>query len=1226
MRAEDNSQMTTLSPASYQIVMTAIKHAKMKGHCQVQPLHVAAALLDPLTRSPTLYNACLQSLEEPSHPLKCDALDLCFKVALDRLPVITDPEKNKDQAMSNALGAALKRAHANERRGTPEQSLQPLLAVKTGIAHLTISILDDPSVSRVFREAGFSSTAVKNNMEEAVAKAALAGPVAPPSLDNSGLRRIQFSMPQFSGARLDSVQFRNSFFPGPFSAGDPSINHMKFLERGRMNGSSNGVDVLAERESPYFATAPLKFLESQLAQKRPEQASRILGRPSFTNRLDTEIRNIVEAFAAGPKKRNPVAVSDSGPNSVLKELSLRLVRGEVPSLRGVHLLDLPFTSLSVGILSQEDFEQKLAKLKRDVDGFMQTGGAIISVGDLQWLLDPSQSIASRLLQELQQLMNSNAHNRLWLLASASPNTMERCRANNHILLDSLGLYPILLAPDSPVSALQPRLGSYYNVKNAEIAFLSQTGGLKAAPIQNGFEKLDCCPDCNSKFQQECSILVKEEQTLCLGSGQSPAYPVGFSKFPWMQNPNDKGRATLPVKEEENLVSHRIEELRQKWQHQCSSTHHVHSGGFTPVDSRDQSVSPVAEIVSPQERNARISLPMLSGPLASKCAPVQSLKIAEEKLLDLAPLHARLARGNMPHFLSSPKPSTVSKNGELETKNGVESGSSPLSWMRRDPINGPTLSMKPNILSLKSGHPGVSVGTDLALGRPSLGPVASTRDLREEGQQPLHSKLQQPKVFRMSSHSGMMRPDTENLNDLCYSLSKAVSWQKEAVGAVAAAVMKCRSGEGRRSGAPGRTDSWLMFLGPDRVGKREVAKALSNLVFGKEESFVLLTGWQPDASGRTPPSSGILAADSNGVKIRGKTPLDRLVDLLSRKPLAVVLLENIECADPVFKKNLTRAIERGKLADSFGKEAPLKNVIIIMTCSAGASLLSSRRNTQGQKAVEFDEEKLSGLGPSEVQLVVDNTASGNVLHTTGKGLSIVDFVRTGQSQKSLKEEKPAESILLFGSPMFKRKADSVTQDEHSRGSRSPPQKTCKRDESSPNRAFSLDLNLSVDENLSEDEEPCITEELCATSAPESVEELTVKVIQSARGECPAAMFSRLDAAVVFKPFNLDDLTDWVLERLESALEDVMHTVKVSVEIDRTLLEVMVTYAWENFPNPDAFQGWVDNVLMRAMSGLVENGSLRPDAVVKVMGVERNVMMTSPMELKVELLPRIIGIDQ
>jgi len=64
--------------------------------------------------------------------------------------------------------AALKRAQAHQRRGSSELQQQPMLAVKVEFEQLVISILDDPSVSRIMREATFSSPAVKATIERSL--------------------------------------------------------------------------------------------------------------------------------------------------------------------------------------------------------------------------------------------------------------------------------------------------------------------------------------------------------------------------------------------------------------------------------------------------------------------------------------------------------------------------------------------------------------------------------------------------------------------------------------------------------------------------------------------------------------------------------------------------------------------------------------------------------------------------------------------------------------------------------------------------------------------------------------------------------------------------------------------------------------------------------------------------------------------------------------------------
>lgn len=167
MRAGGYTIQHTLTPEAATVVKQALGLARRRGHAQVTPLHVASAML----ASPTnlLRKACLQP---NSHPLQCKALELCFNVALNRLPtsqsspIMINPNQSHHPSLSNALVAAFKRAQAHQRRGSIENQQQPILALKVEIEQLIISILDDPSVSRVMREAGFSSTQVKSNIEQ----------------------------------------------------------------------------------------------------------------------------------------------------------------------------------------------------------------------------------------------------------------------------------------------------------------------------------------------------------------------------------------------------------------------------------------------------------------------------------------------------------------------------------------------------------------------------------------------------------------------------------------------------------------------------------------------------------------------------------------------------------------------------------------------------------------------------------------------------------------------------------------------------------------------------------------------------------------------------------------------------------------------------------------------------------------------------------------------------
>ncbi|XP_018477613.2 protein SMAX1-LIKE 3 isoform X2 [Raphanus sativus] len=168
MRAGGCTVEQALTPEAANLVKQAMSLARRRGHAQVTPLHVASTMLSAPTG--LLRTACLQS---HTHPLQCRALELCFNVALNRLPTSTGSpmlgvQTSPFPSISNALGAAFKRAQAHQRRGSIESQQQPVLAVNIEVEQLIISILDDPSVSRVMREAGFSSPQVKGKVEQAV--------------------------------------------------------------------------------------------------------------------------------------------------------------------------------------------------------------------------------------------------------------------------------------------------------------------------------------------------------------------------------------------------------------------------------------------------------------------------------------------------------------------------------------------------------------------------------------------------------------------------------------------------------------------------------------------------------------------------------------------------------------------------------------------------------------------------------------------------------------------------------------------------------------------------------------------------------------------------------------------------------------------------------------------------------------------------------------------------
>uniref|UniRef100_A0A6V7QSY6 Clp R domain-containing protein n=1 Tax=Ananas comosus var. bracteatus TaxID=296719 RepID=A0A6V7QSY6_ANACO len=94
MRAELSTIQQTLTPEAAAVLSRAMEEAARRHHGQTTPLHVAATLL--AAPSGLLRRACARSHPASAHPLQCRAIELCFSVALDRLPSNPNPGPNQN--------------------------------------------------------------------------------------------------------------------------------------------------------------------------------------------------------------------------------------------------------------------------------------------------------------------------------------------------------------------------------------------------------------------------------------------------------------------------------------------------------------------------------------------------------------------------------------------------------------------------------------------------------------------------------------------------------------------------------------------------------------------------------------------------------------------------------------------------------------------------------------------------------------------------------------------------------------------------------------------------------------------------------------------------------------------------------------------------------------------------------------------------------------------------
>ncbi|CAO2823991.1 unnamed protein product [Amaranthus hypochondriacus] len=443
MRSQGCTIQQALTQEATAVVKQAVALAKKRGHVQVTPLHVAHTMLS--ISSGLFRAACLQS---HSHPLQCRALELCFNVALNRLPTstsgpMTGPYTNRDHqpTIANALVAGFKRAQAHQRRGSIENQQQPLLGVKIELGQLIISILDDPSVSRVMKEAGFSSTLVKEKVEQAISMETTNG-------NNNNNNNIK---PKDSNNI--TINRNNNNFVQDTRLINVTMTDNNFVSRSQTIG-------LLKVEKPR--------LYADQGEVRNE-----------------DVMSVIESLV-NTRKRNSVVVGECVTilESIVRGVMDRIEKGEVDdALKEVKFIHLSFSSF--GHLSRGEVDQKVDELKGLVKTccIEENKGVILYLDDLKWvnefrefnhsndnniniLVDQHQARRNsyycpieHMIMEIKKLAlgyNGEFCGKVWLLGIATFQTYMRCKSGQASSLETLwGLHAITIPANSLGLSLVP---------------------------------------------------------------------------------------------------------------------------------------------------------------------------------------------------------------------------------------------------------------------------------------------------------------------------------------------------------------------------------------------------------------------------------------------------------------------------------------------------------------------------------------------------------------------------------------------------------------------------------------------------------------------------------------------------------------------------------------------------------------------------------------------------
>ena len=205
---------------------------------------------------------------------------------------------------------------------------------------------------------------------------------------------------------------------------------------------------------------------------------------------------------------------------------------------------------------------------------------------------------------------------------------------------------------------------------------------------------------------------------------------------------------------------------------------------------------------------------------------------------------------------------------------------------------------------------------------------------------------------------MIQSEREKLLRLEEHLHKRVVGQEEAIMAVADAIRRSRAG----LQDPKKPIGSFIFLGTTGVGKTELAKALAEYLFDDES---MMTRIDMSEYQEKHTVSRLIGAPPGYI---GYEEGGQLTESVRRKPYSVVLLDEIEKANPDVWNILLQVLDDGRLTDNKGRVVNFKNTIIIMTSNIGSSIIQDAF----EKVTEKNKEEVTEAAKDEVMILLRQT--------------------------------------------------------------------------------------------------------------------------------------------------------------------------------------------------------------------------------------------------------------
>ena len=251
---------------------------------------------------------------------------------------------------------------------------------------------------------------------------------------------------------------------------------------------------------------------------------------------------------------------------------------------------------------------------------------------------------------------------------------------------------------------------------------------------------------------------------------------------------------------------------------------------------------------------------------------------------------------------------------------------------------------------------------------------------------------------------LTQDDNEKLKHLEEKLHERIIGQDEAVTSVAKAIRRGRVG----LKDPKRPIGSFLFLGPTGVGKTELSKALTQILFEDENAIIRLDMSeymeQHSVSKLIGSPPGYVGFDNGG----------QLTEKIRRKPYSVILFDEIEKAHPDVMNILLQILEDGQLTDSQGRKVDFKNTVIIMTSNIGARHIiekktlgfgESQNNNEQKEYEEIKKEVIQELKKELRPEFINRIDEIIVFHKLNtEDLKQITKIMLKQIEKRLKEKK------------------------------------------------------------------------------------------------------------------------------------------------------------------------------------------------------------------------------